>query len=585
MWSTLKFITAKNSYIPKEWFHNPSAAFKQAPMMCKLTFLMQQSVIINYLERAYGTFSPNSSGTYDTGILYLITIYKEDLIIPLVDEIKSRMDQLDNRKVVDAVIEQIDILLNRASFQLDADLCFSFIESNEEELPRAFEISDTSFYRPYLLFVESSHNAGSLVDIKGSSSTKTVKVDGPVTIPSFGLSADDLLVVSYEQKFSSYSYDIHASVELDKALNIGPSSILTYLYGYDWSSWTFNGLLGILASMCLELDANVIPQSSLMWLYYFLYRKVFGWSPHARTRSNSLGMSPNIITARRCVLTLITAIRKRYHVQLDDTELLSDLLYDSRDKDVNADNLHKYLNAKDAASVSVEMYTAFKRSMLGTFEELDFKKTKKQSLDRIMALRARSDKEVSANLGEVNDVSALEPYLRDRTFSLEAVLGKVGGRTNMVKNAAGDSDDDVDAGQGADESFDEDEAAKPDSPDSDDSNPDSDPATMPGGDTEEMEDEHTHTQDPLPSVSDKRGIKLELGPNENTDTVLYRFELKAYVDALLANPPKYLDVQTVTYLKRLKAFWWNCLSVQTLYDVLNSMVKVPKDYRIKKVKA
>ena len=87
--------------------------------------------------------------------------------------------------------------------------------------------------------------------------------------------------------FSSYTYNAKQHAELDKTLNIGSSSMLSFLFGYDWSTWTLNGLLGALAGMCLELDANAIPCGSMAWMYYFLYRKIFGWTPHATTAANS----------------------------------------------------------------------------------------------------------------------------------------------------------------------------------------------------------------------------------------------------------------------------------------------------------
>ena len=584
MWSSFKFITTKNSSISDDWYNNPCVAFEKMTTNNKLSFLMHQCVLINYLEKAYGVLTPGSPSVYDTGLLYLITTYKNDIIIPAINEIKDNINSETNRNVVDSVIDQLDILLNISSFKLDTELCFSVIETyGEEGMPRAFEISDTSFYRPYLLFLHFTANTDGLVDV---ASTGKFKITDTVTIPSFSTAEKNLIVVSYEQRCTGYEIDVKKILELDKTLNIGSSSIISYLYGYNWGSWTFNGFLGVLAGMCLELDANVIPHNSLMWLYYFLYRKVFGWKPHASTRSNSLALSSDITIVRRCVLAFIAAVRDRYKVQIDDVALLGDLLNDS--KDTTADNLHKYLNAKDASSVSVEMYTAFKRSVFGTFEELDFKKSKKQSLDNTMALQARSDKEVSASLTNVKDISALPLYLKDSTFSLEAVLLKTGNGILTAKNAAGGTDTDADAEQIPKESDNPEEevdSSKPKEPDSDANNPSEDPATMPESDNDAMDDEDdTHTDQPLPAVSDKRGVKLELSLNENTDTVLYRFELKAYVDTLLANPPKYLDVQTITYLKKLKAFWWNCLSVQTLYDVLNSMVKVPKEYRIKKTK-
>lgn len=581
MRSSFKFITAKNSPILNEWYVNRNSAYSNAPLGAKLFFLLNQSIILNYLDRAYATITSESSEwVYNTNILYLITEYKNNFIVPEIEAIKNSLQSLSQPKFIEQIVEQLELLNMPSSLRVDAELCISLLnEYYTDTVPCAFEPHDASFYKPYLRFLEKAVSTETLLDTNIVDRAHSFSVTGvEVTIPSFSASADNLLIVSYDQRFTGYEYNALKHIELDKTLNVGTSSIFSYLYGYNWSTWTFNGFLGVLASMCLELDATAIPSNSLMWVYYLLYRTVFKWNPRATTRSNSLALSSSINSARRCTLAFVAAVRDRYGVEIDDTDLLSNLLSNGNNTR-DTDTLKEYLNVKDASDISVEMYTAFKRSTFGTFEELDFRKRKKQSLDELIALQARSDKEVSPTT----------PGMEDSTFSLSSVLTGNVDRRSKAKNAAGDKYYDVDAEQAdadkkaeGDEPADPEEVTKPENPDSDDANPTEDPSTMPGGDTDEMDDnEDTHTQRPLPRVSDIRGVRIDFSEKESTDTVLYRFELKAYVDSLLANPPKYLDVQTITYLKKLKAFWWNCLSVQTLYDVLNSMVKVPKAYRIK----
>ena len=109
---------------------------------------------------------------------------------------------------------------------------------------------------------------------------------------------------------------------------------------------------------------------------------------------------------------------------------------------------------------------------------------------------------------------------------------------------------------------------------------------VPDGSTSETEVDpdtvdDTDSAPPLPNVSSKKGITLELTPGENTDTTLYRLELETYVDSLLANPPKYLSVQKLDYLKKIKAYWFNILSVQALYDVLGTIISVPNTFKPK----
>lgn len=594
--SSFKFITSKNCPIDRGWHSDLHTAYRQATVREKITFLMHQSVMVNYIDRAYDSYDPSSGCAYDNGALYLIKRFKEGFIWPSIASLKEEFNEgLDNKSYLD-MLESIEYLSHygeSVGASLDVKLVMAVLEQFKENVPMVFSDSDNSFYEPYLRFVETTGVTDDLVDIAKAPKSALVsfKVNGEVSVPSFSL-LDGLLVVDFDQRMPGYEYDAEKHVELTMSLNTRTSSIMSYLYGYNWSTCTINGFLGTLASMCLELDANLIPRGSIMWMYYFLYRKVFKWNPHVNIWENALRASPSIVTARRWTISMMTAVRSRYNVKLNDIALLKDIL-ELEGEDISEDSLHSYLNAKDASGVSVEMYTGFKRSVFGTFEELDFKKTKRQSLDKLISLQARSDNEVYAILRNAKRVRDLPAYLQDCTFNLEELL--VGVPVRKAKNVAGGPyfNADADAGQagqppeqpGEKTPEEEGDDTKPDEPDSGDQNPDADPVTMPGGDNTEMEEEDTHTQDqPLPVVSDKRGVRLDLSPNENTDTVLYRFELKAYVDTLLANPPKYLDAQTITYLKKLKAFWWNILSVQTLYHVLNSVVKVPKAYRIKKIK-
>lgn len=88
----------------------------------------------------------------------------------------------------------------------------------------------------------------------------------------------------------------------------------------------------------------------------------------------------------------------------------------------------------------------------------------------------------------------------------------------------------------------------------------------------------------MPDMDDKKGVKLELSAGETANSVLYRIELEAYIDSLLANPPKFLSTQKVEFLKRVKAYWINRLSVESLCNLLNSIIRLPKELTIKKNK-
>jgi hypothetical protein len=93
-----------------------------------------------------------------------------------------------------------------------------------------------------------------------------------------------------------------------------------------------------------------------------------------------------------------------------------------------------------------------------------------------------------------------------------------------------------------------------------------------------------HEVPDLPNVSDDKGIKLELTSSETTDTVFYRVELKTYIDSILANPPKTLSPQKIQVLRRIESFWLNILTPQCIHDLLNSVIRLPSIFRIRKGK-
>lgn len=82
------------------------------------------------------------------------------------------------------------------------------------------------------------------------------------------------------------------------------------------------------------------------------------------------------------------------------------------------------------------------------------------------------------------------------------------------------------------------------------------------------------------NVSDKDGIKLELTSSETTDTVFYRVELKSYLDSILSDPPKTISQQKLQVLRRIEAFWLNILTPQCIYDLINSVIKLPEMFKI-----
>lgn len=701
--SYLKYITSKSTVIDEEWLLNPELAYKHLTPKEKALFLLDQAIMLNYIERLCG-------GENKLPVLY--AQYKNHLITwcyPDIDK-EAIAEGVDFR----VVNTNVACLLGKNPGKVYADECMSILATRSEN-STAPAACVPSFYEPYLRFVERTYGLSNYIESEQISKNRSFSIGSSVSIPYFKIIRRSV-IVSYEGDLPSYNFDYTKTAKYFADEGIDISSIFSFWSGYNWSGKTFNSVIGVLAAMSLEKDLNAIPTGSWLLAYYLVYKQVIAGV--TLNPNNSLALS-SANTFKRYITLFLVYLRKQYNVLFDDPELLSRFTADLNKSDATL--LNSFLQAKDPAKVSVEMYNAFKQSYFGDFSELDLlngrngranqsgymnakntagddpdateepsgsqkkksgdsdsdlldinklfdsapsisddedsqkkesKKPKKKvsqkkkadTLDRMFdeMPEAEQDEEQpdTEDTGDADQITALfdedptkneDDDQKDTTSSTDQILDELdsppeddskGGNSNDGDNK--DIDDmfdedptksDSESSNVDDISAELDKAPTADGDESSNLNEDTVKkleATineMPGDDTggqntssdkdqdpksqndtnstdpkvkAKYEDQDTATHTKGLKLDDPGGVKLSMSEGETTSTVLYREELEAYIDSLLANPPSSLSVQTISAIKRLKAYWFYLLPVDQLHDFLRAMVKIPKSITIKK---
>lgn len=577
--SFLKFIVKAESSINEAWLHDVEAAYHHASPKEKAFFMMDQAVMCNYLMRLYGA----------DGMPMLIAHYKNTLItwfFPDLEKLYTSVDKGSRDPWVHLAYTNVRILLGIAPGKLDAEECKKVLMLHVD-VPRA---TDASFYAPYVLFVERSF--GLYTDLEQVAANRSFKISEPATIPSFKIEGRHL-TVRYDVMFPSYNFDYKSAGQFHKE-NIPVDSILSYWSGYNWTGQTFSGVIGVLAAQCLERDTNAIPKGSKMFAYLDLYKKLI----ENKNISDSLALSSDATIQRRHVTAFLIYLRSRYNVVFDNPKLLGTFVSGAPSDDKK---LQDYLTADNPSEVSVEMYNAFKASCFGVFSELDLVlngRTGRENQPGFMnaTKTEKEDPDAKQDTPEAPEDPEKKPKKKEDKPKKEGEQPAEGEppapkedvpKDQSAPDDSGTNTDDVDATAGP-------EAGNQDSPTEDNSasdtstaetTPDEEPnSDMSSTDETGGKDTHTQTQKlpPVPKLDDKRGVKLSLSEGESTNTVLYRKELGAYIDSLLANPPSSLSVQVISTLKLIRSSWLNMLAVTDLYDFLRALVKLPKSVTIKK---
>ena len=294
-------------------------------------------------------------------------------------------------------------------------------------------------------------------------------------------------------------------------------------------------------------------------------------------------MSFDNTVVRRLFISFLICLRKHYGLKLDDAHVIATVI--GKNDNEGTDNLYSYLEITKPQDISTEMIKAFKSSIFGSFEELDINnRVFKKKEDDVSPLERNNPG--ATNINSVKET--LNAFLKYRGKITEpAPLLNAGNAGESDANSPG-TPAPPDFNAGGDNGPGDVGATGEDDTTGTESDTDKDPSAMENDENTQPNDPNnqqgtgtpdTHVPD-LPDVSDKKGVKLELSSSESTDTVFYRLELKTYINSILANPPKSLSVEKIEILKKIKAFWINTLAPQCVHDILNTVISLPKMFRI-----
>lgn len=601
MKSFIKFILSNRSgtideTTTKAWLDNPSSMFDNLSNIDKCAFLMHQAVMINYLDRTYDNVLPN-----------LLNLFKEEIVkwwLPEVEDLTKNEDD-PNIEYYKSAYLNISALLGTNPINIIAQECINIL-NQEGKYPCA---SDVSFYRPYLLFVEKATSISRMTDIDLVSNDTDFSVSETVSIPQFNV-VGSLLIANFDLTFSNYSFSSKNAYGYGSSSEgKGITSIFSYWRNYNWSGYKLNSVVGVLAMQCLELDINAIPKHSLMLGFYQVYRMVVPeFKPNTMTQLNNNWLSSDISYIRRCFLFFLMDLRKRFNIELDDSKLIAKFI-DPTDEEAN--KVHEFLNANSASEVSVEAYNAFKKSFFVQFAELDIIKHERVSGRELVNRLIDAKKPTKSDINDIEKAMDAADEGDGDSDTSKQDESKSKKSQSKSKSRPGQSDaDDIESTLSDIDNVDDnpqDDTSSPDQnedPIDDESNTNEQPDDEPNdqqveqtdgddGDVSELDNQtdNTHTQQnddqdedtepELPEMSDTKGVKLKLSEGETLDSVLYRDELEAYVDSIITNPPNYLSVQKLEFLKYIKAYWWNLLSIQSLYDHIKAVIRIPKSIKLK----
>ncbi len=564
--SFLKFIVRAETSVDKHWAHDAVSAYAASSIRDKAIFVLEHAVLISYLDKVYGVDK----------LPRLIQALKQDIILKYLPDLKYAYFKHE-KDARDATLNQtylnILILLGMSSSKLDAKECMTVLKGSN-----SICTIDESFYTPYLLFIEKMHGLNNYTESDVIAANRSFNTGVKACIPSFAMSGK-YLVVRYETAFPSYKLDYN---KLKQVIQLGytPDSIFSYWLGYNWAGMSISSVIGVLAAQCLEKDMNAITKGSNMLGYLSVYKSIIPL-PSCIDQSKSLALSSEINTQKNRIVKFLCLIRETHNVQFDDKELLSRIMSSTEANDSNL--LNQFLAMETARNVSVEMYNVFKSSIFGNFSELDVTLSGRtgrmnQSGSLSNAKKSKKTEDTDAQQEEEPaddpDISDADNTSKDTTDA--SVFDGPDSATKLENEDSSDNETPTEEPENDDTSNSGDLGNQPDEEPNE-------PAESDNTGNQGTTDNTLKKKLPaLPKLDDKKGIRLSLSESESTSTVLYREELAAYIDSLLANPPSFLSVQSIAAIRKLKANWLYLLSVQDVHDFLAALIRVPKSLTIKK---
>ena len=525
----LKFIYKADESFSPDWISDPVRRYRNSTPAEKCRFCLEQAIVLSYLEYIYGK---NST--------LLLKQYREFFNLWYMSGLKDLLDAAENNEIYKTVYTTCSILMGTMPGKIDSKEVMRYLADDTVDCPKSVS---KSFYEPYLKFKENISDLRQYVENEQMNKSRSFTISHPCTIPSFKLSGRFILV-NYEIEFSSYSFSYNNLKDIIEDM-MEVDTIFTFLAGYHWSGKNTTGVFGVLASQCMTYDFNDIDPNSAMLGFIEIYSKLINQSLKPE---NSLALSTALIGQRRKIVRFLIYLRKHHRITFEDITMLADYA-DSVDTDDNHPLKQYFVSLPK--EISSEAYHAFRNSRFSKFAELD-----------------------KLSKGYRNAAGGDDNNETSKSGSDDAESSNKNTAPNSESQSTGDELKGLESPTGIQDSSKEDNDTEQNTSDSDtDAEQNSEQNQNPEDSEEELP--------PLPRVSDKKGVKLKLSEGESPDTVLYREELRAYIDTLLKNPTPNLSVQTIAALKRIKANWLYLLDVECLYKFMSALIKMPKSLKVK----
>jgi hypothetical protein len=349
-----------------------------------------------------------------------------------------------------------------------------------------------------------------------------------------------------------------------------------------------------------KLTDRIRNNSNEAKVYTLLRRAITNYDPVIKTPFDSLETYAES-SFRRLFISFLVGLRRLYNTPITEDEIghISQLMGEGEN------GLKNYFSGQKASAESI---SAFKDSVFSEFSEFYRENRISETVEdpqRPFVRNGQSTASLQENLKALWDhsvaITGPAPWKDakkkvDGPDSQSAMSGDLpdlttddmpgastddegtnSGGADPEENENGDggaTDDDNQSGTKSDQ---DDETSTPEN-----KNDESD--SMTGDDSASRSKISMHPVPDPANVSDKEGVKLELTSSETTDTVFYRMELKSYLDGIISDPPKTISQQKLQVLRRIEAFWLNILTPQCIYDLINSIIKLPEMFKIHKAK-
>jgi hypothetical protein len=350
-----------------------------------------------------------------------------------------------------------------------------------------------------------------------------------VTIPLFNF-FKDTCVVEFNANYS-YKFSV-GNIKAEHIPDGFVNSLLGWLMHFNLGDLETNqqGLIGFLASFCLEHNVAALPQpTGIGGLYLQAYKDTFGFKDP--TGNSTPELNPKIT-------------RWLGYCQQVKKIVVSPVATESN-------HIAHYLIGPKPYSLDqyIRMQDKEKEDTEPDEDELNDKDKSKSETeeDDLEENQNDEDKEADDNPADTPDdnTETGDPESNDTELTPD----------DTTLNEEETADTSEDSGESDDFGVNTEE---PESTDTD-------------TDSELTEDVSDEDQD----VNDVEGIELTLNQGDTLNSVLFRQELCRQIDQILENPPKQLDIDGLSLLKHIKTRWSYLLNVNSLCRILRSIKGLP----------